>query len=56
MRALTVAPGIANSAQLDEVPDPPASDGAVLVRTLAPPGNAVRRRVPVAEPGAVPPS
>ncbi len=35
MRALTVAPGIANSAQLDEVPDPPVSDGAVLVRTLA---------------------
>jgi len=35
MRALTVAPGIANSAQLDDVPDPPLSDGAVLVRTLA---------------------
>ena len=35
MRALTVAPGIANSAQLEDVPEPPASDGAVLVRTLA---------------------
>src|SRR5271169_1510894 len=35
MRALTVAPGTANSAWLDDVPDPPASDGAVLVRTLA---------------------
>jgi threonine dehydrogenase-like Zn-dependent dehydrogenase len=35
MRALTVAPGIANSARLDDVPDPPASDGAVPVRTLA---------------------
>jgi glucose 1-dehydrogenase len=35
MRALTVAPGIANSAQLDDVPDPPETDGAVLVRTLA---------------------
>jgi glucose 1-dehydrogenase len=35
MRALTVEPGIANSAQLDDVPDPPESDGAVLVRTLA---------------------
>jgi threonine dehydrogenase-like Zn-dependent dehydrogenase len=35
MRALTVAPGIANSARLEEVPEPPASDGAVLVRTLA---------------------
>ena len=35
MRALTVAPGIANSARVEDVPDPPASDGAVLVRTLA---------------------
>ncbi|MGA8319892.1 MAG: glucose 1-dehydrogenase [Xanthobacteraceae bacterium] len=35
MRALTVAPGIANSARLDDIPEPPASDGAVLVRTLA---------------------
>ena len=35
MRALTVAPGIADSARVDEVPEPPACDGAVLVRTLA---------------------
>ncbi|HYA07934.1 MAG TPA: glucose 1-dehydrogenase [Xanthobacteraceae bacterium] len=35
MRALTVAPGIANSARLDDVPEPPTSDGAVLVKTLA---------------------
>ena len=35
MRALTVAPGIANSARVEDVPDPPAADGAVLVRTLA---------------------
>src|SRR6185295_13423838 len=35
MRAITVLPGIANSARLDEVPDPPLSDGAVLVRTRA---------------------
>jgi glucose 1-dehydrogenase len=34
MRALTVAPGIANSAHVDDVPEPPRSDGAVLVRTL----------------------
>ena len=33
MRAITVLPGIANSARLDEVPEPPLSDGAVLVRT-----------------------
>ena len=35
MRALTVAPGIANSARVEDVADPPLSDGAVLVRTLA---------------------
>jgi glucose 1-dehydrogenase len=35
MRALTVAPGIANSARIDDVAEPPRSDGAVLVRTLA---------------------
>jgi threonine dehydrogenase-like Zn-dependent dehydrogenase len=35
MRAITVSPGITDSARLDEVPEPPAEDGAVLVRTLA---------------------
>jgi glucose 1-dehydrogenase len=35
MRAITVSPGLANSAQLEDVPDPPVSDGALLVRTLA---------------------
>jgi glucose 1-dehydrogenase len=35
MRALTVAPGIANSAGIEDVPEPAASDGAVLVRALA---------------------
>ncbi|MFZ3360971.1 MAG: alcohol dehydrogenase catalytic domain-containing protein, partial [Xanthobacteraceae bacterium] len=35
MRALTVAPGTANSAKLEDVPEPPKSDGAVLVRALA---------------------
>jgi len=35
MRALTVAPGIANSTGIDNVPEPPPSDGAVLVRSLA---------------------
>jgi glucose 1-dehydrogenase len=35
MRALTVAPGIANSARVEDVADPPPSDGGVLVRTLA---------------------
>jgi glucose 1-dehydrogenase len=35
MRAITVSPGNGNSARLEEVPDPPLSDGAVLVRTRA---------------------
>jgi threonine dehydrogenase-like Zn-dependent dehydrogenase len=35
MQALTVAPGAANSARLEEVPEPPAGDGPVLVQTLA---------------------
>src|SRR6516162_1334737 len=35
MRALTVAPGIANSAGVEDVPEPPPSDGVVLVRSLA---------------------
>ena len=35
MRALTVSPGNPHSIRLDDVAAPPASDGAVLVRTLA---------------------
>jgi threonine dehydrogenase-like Zn-dependent dehydrogenase len=35
MKALTVRPGRAFSLQLDDVPPPPATDGAVLVRALA---------------------
>ena len=35
MRALTVAPGIANSARVEDVSEPPAEDGSVLVRTTA---------------------
>jgi threonine dehydrogenase-like Zn-dependent dehydrogenase len=35
MRAITVSPGIADSARIDDVPEPPLSDGPVLARTLA---------------------
>jgi glucose 1-dehydrogenase len=35
MRALTAAPGIADSARIEDVAEPPVSDGEVLVRTLA---------------------
>jgi glucose 1-dehydrogenase len=35
MRALTVRPGVADSLTLVDMPEPPASDGAVLVESLA---------------------
>jgi threonine dehydrogenase-like Zn-dependent dehydrogenase len=35
MRALTVTPGTAGSARLEEVAEPPATDGPVLVETVA---------------------
>lgn len=35
MRALTVKPGVAHSAALEELPEPPGEDGDVLVETLA---------------------
>ena len=35
MKALTVEPGKAGSARLDDVDDPPESDGAVVVETMA---------------------
>src|ERR1051325_2431509 len=35
MRAITVLPGVANSARLDDIPPPPRADGTILVRTLA---------------------
>jgi threonine dehydrogenase-like Zn-dependent dehydrogenase len=35
MRAITVRPGVPNSARLDDIPEPPLSDGPVLVRTMA---------------------
>ena len=35
MRAITLIPGMPNAAVLDEVPEPSADDGTVLVRTLA---------------------
>ena len=35
MRAITVVPGRAGSARLDDVPEPPADAGAVLVDAIA---------------------
>jgi glucose 1-dehydrogenase len=35
MRAITVVPGVVNSARLDDVPEPSAAVGSLLVQTLA---------------------
>jgi threonine dehydrogenase-like Zn-dependent dehydrogenase len=35
VRAITLLPGVANSARLEDIPEPPLSDGSILVRTLA---------------------
>ena len=35
MRALTVKPGVADSAELRDVPEPAEAEGSVLVRGLA---------------------
>jgi glucose 1-dehydrogenase len=35
MRAITVAPGVANSTRLEEIPAPALADGVILARTLA---------------------
>ena len=35
MRALTVLPGQADSARIDDIPEPPREDGALLVETIA---------------------
>ncbi|HEX4409654.1 MAG TPA: glucose 1-dehydrogenase [Xanthobacteraceae bacterium] len=55
MRALTVAPGVANSARVDEVPEPPLSDGSVLVRTLALGVCGTDREIAAGEYGFAPP-
>jgi threonine dehydrogenase-like Zn-dependent dehydrogenase len=55
MRALTVLPGVANSARLDEVPEPPLSDGTILARTLALGVCGTDREIVSGEYGAAPP-
>ncbi|HXX52859.1 MAG TPA: glucose 1-dehydrogenase [Xanthobacteraceae bacterium] len=55
MRALTVAPGVPNSARVDEVPEPPAADGSVLVRSLALGICATDREIVAGDYGAPPP-
>ncbi|MBX6425746.1 MAG: glucose 1-dehydrogenase [Variibacter sp.] len=55
MRALTVQPGIADSARLDEVPEPEACDRTLLVRALALGICATDRDIVSARSGSAPP-
>src|SRR5438445_13712934 len=55
MRAITVLPGVANSARLDEVPPPPRQDGTILVRTLALGVCGTDREIVAGEYGTTPP-
>jgi len=55
MRAITVQPGVANSARLDDIPPPPASDGTILVRTLALGVCGTDREIVAGAYGATPP-
>ena len=55
MRAITVTPGVANSARLDDMPLPPASDGAILLRALALGVCGTDREIIAGEYGMAPP-
>ena len=55
MRAITVTPGVANSARLDEMLPPPAGDGTILVRNLALGVCGTDREIIAGEYGASPP-
>ena len=55
MRALTILPGVADSARVDDVPEPPPSDGAVLVRALALGVCGTDREIVAGEYGSAPP-
>src|SRR5258708_8419933 len=56
MRAITVLPSVANSARLEDVADPPLSDGSILVRTLALGVCGTDRDIIAGEYGASPPA
>ena len=55
MLALTTMPGVAGSAKVEEVAEPPASDGAVLVKTLTLGVCGTDRDILTGEYGAAPP-
>jgi glucose 1-dehydrogenase len=55
MRAITLTPGVKDSARLDEVPEPSPADGALLIRTLALGVCGTDREIVAAEYGEAPP-
>ena len=55
MRALTVLPGVGNSLRVDEVPEPPLSEGAVLARAVALGVCGTDREIVAGDYGAAPP-
>jgi threonine dehydrogenase-like Zn-dependent dehydrogenase len=55
MRAITVLPGVPNSARLDDIAEPPLDDGAILVRTLALGVCGTDREIVAGEYGDAPP-
>ncbi|HET7679837.1 MAG TPA: glucose 1-dehydrogenase [Xanthobacteraceae bacterium] len=55
MRALTVLPGVANSLRLDEVPEPPLSEGSVLARAIVLGVCGTDREIMAGKYGAAPP-
>jgi glucose 1-dehydrogenase len=55
MRAITLTPGVNNSARLEEVPEPSMADGPIQARTLALGVCGTDREILVAEYGEAPP-
>ncbi|HXW26645.1 MAG TPA: glucose 1-dehydrogenase [Xanthobacteraceae bacterium] len=55
MRAITVLPGVANSGRLDDVPEPPRSDGSILARAWALGVCGTDREILAGQHGAPPP-
>jgi threonine dehydrogenase-like Zn-dependent dehydrogenase len=56
VRAITVLPGIPNSARLDDIGEPPLDDGAILARTLALGVCGTDREIVAGEYGEAPPA
>jgi threonine dehydrogenase-like Zn-dependent dehydrogenase len=56
VRAITILPGVANSARLDDIDEPPPADGAILVRALALGVCGTDREMVAGEYGEAPPA